>query len=136
MAFQITISTAATKTAYQRFGDAFISTLMETVPELDINQLQTVLTEVISTVGRKEIKEKKVTKTPSPKKSDLKKAELIGELKTYGEFAGEIPTLDVKMSDLRKQIAVAKKAKRSATKKSPKTTSPSKKTIVKNRIDR
>ena len=58
MAFQITISTAATKTAYQRFGDAFISTLMETVPELDINQLQTVLTEVISTVGRKEIKEK------------------------------------------------------------------------------
>ena len=132
MAFQITISTAATKTAYQRFGDAFISSLIETIPELDIVQLQTVLTDVISTVGHKAIKEKKVTKTPSPKKSDLKKAELLGELKTYGEFAGDIPNLDdVKISELRTQISTAKKAKRDSTKKSPKTASPSKRQLLK-----
>ena len=132
MSFQITISTAATKTAYQRFGDAFISSLIETIPELDIVQLQTVLTDVISTVGHKAIKEKKVTKTPSPKKSDLKKAELLGELKTYGEFAGDIPNLDdVKISELRTQISTAKKAKRDSTKKSPKTASPSKRQLLK-----
>ena len=131
MAFQITISTAATKTAYQRFGDAYITALSNSVPELNIEQLQTILTEVISTVGRKAVKEKKVVKTPSPNKNDLKKAELLGELKTFGEFAGEIPNIhDVKVGELRKQISNAKKLRRDATKKSPKIATPSKRQLL------
>ena len=131
MSFTITISTAATKTAYQRFGDAYITALVKSVPELNVEQLQSVLTEVISTVGRKAIKEKKVVKTPSPNKNDLKKAELLGELKTFGEFAGEIPNLnDVKIGELRKQISTAKKLKRNASKKSPKNASPSKRQLL------
>ena len=131
MSFTITISTAATKTAYQRFGDAYITALVKSVPELNMEQLQSVLTEVISTVGRKAIKEKKVVKTPSPNKNDLKKAELLGELKTFGEFAGEIPNLnDVKIGELRKQISTAKKLRRNASKKSPKNASPSKRQLL------
>ena len=127
MAFQITLSTAATKTAYQRFGDAYIAALSEAVPGLNMEQCQAILTEVVGTVGRKAPKEKKApkakaVKTPSPSKRDLKKVELIGELKSYGAFAGDIPAVaDVSITDIRKQIALAKKAKKASEKtKTPK----------------
>ena len=148
MSFQITLSTAATKSAYQRFGDAFIHSLTQQFPELDMSQCQAILGEVISTVGRKAPKEKKVSKTkapktPSPTKRDLKKVELIGELKSYGQHAGEIPAIsDVSVTDLRKQINTAKKAlkdeqkskvspKKTKATKSPKNASPSKRDLKK-----
>ena len=148
MSFQITLSTAATKSAYQRFGDAFIHSLTQQFPELDMSQCQAILGEVISTVGRKAPKEKKVPKTkapktPSPTKRDLKKVELIGELKSYGQHAGEIPAIsDVSVTDLRKQINTAKKAlkdeqkskvspKKTKATKSPKNASPSKRDLKK-----
>ena len=56
-------------------------------------------------------------------KRDLKKVELIGELKSYGAFAGDIPAVaDVSITDIRKQISEAKKAKKvKSTKKAKKT---------------
>ena len=97
MAFSITLSTAAAKSAYQRFGDAFITALTQAMPGLDMAQCQSILSDVVGTVGRKAPKEKKAPKSnkspkvASPSKRDLKKVELIGELKSYGAFAGEIP---------------------------------------------
>ena len=143
MSFQITLSTAATKSAYQRFGDAFIHSLTQKFPELDMVQCQAILGEVISTVGSKAPKEKKAPKTPSPTKRDLKKVELIGELKSYGKYAGDIPTVsDISVSDLRKQIASAKKALKADQKsdispkktKSPKNVSPSKRDLKKSEL--
>jgi hypothetical protein len=152
MAFQITLSTAATKTAYQRFGDAYISALSQAVPGLNMEQCQAILSDVIGTVGRKAPKEKKAAKakkspkSASPSKRDLKKVELIGELKSYGAFAGEIPAVaDVSITDIRKQIAEAKKAKKADEKakkaakspkkakkaKSPKKAEPSKRDLKK-----
>lgn len=123
MAFSITLSTAATKSAYQRFGDAFITALTQAVPELDMAQCQSILSDVIGTVGRKAPKEKKAPKAKkspkasSPSKRDLKKVELIGELKSYGEFAGEIPDVaSVTIGAIRKQITAAKKAQKAAAK--------------------
>ena len=52
MAFCITLSTAATKTAYQRFGDAYISALSQAVPGLNMEQCQAILSDVIGTVGQ------------------------------------------------------------------------------------
>ena len=150
MAFQITLSTAATKTAYQRFGDAYIAALSQAVPGLNMEQCQAILSDVIGTVGRKAPKEKKASKakkspkSASPSKRDLKKVELIGELKSYGAFAGEIPAVaDVSITDIRKQIAEAKKAKKAdekakkaakspkKAKKSPKKAVPSKRDLKK-----
>ena len=150
MAFQITLSTAATKTAYQRFGDAYIAALSQAVPGLNMEQCQAILSDVIGTVGRKAPKEKKAAKakkspkSASPSKRDLKKVELIGELKSYGAFAGEIPAVaDVSITDIRKQIAEAKKAKKADekakkaakspknAKKSPKKAEPSKRDLKK-----
>ena len=123
MAFSITLSTAATKSAYQRFGDAYITALTQAVPELDMAQCQSILSDVIGTVGRKAPKEKKAPKAKkspkaaSPSKRDLKKVELIGELKSYGEFAGEIPDVaSVTIGAIRKQITAAKKAQKAAAK--------------------
>ena len=123
MAFSITLSTAATKSAYQRFGDAYIAALTQAVPELDMAQCQSILSDVIGTVGRKAPKEKKAPKAKkspkaaSPSKRDLKKVELIGELKSYGEFAGEIPDVaSVTIGAIRKQITAAKKAQKAAAK--------------------
>lgn len=123
MAFSITLSTAATKSAYQRFGDAYIAALTQAVPELDMAQCQSILSDVIGTVGRKAPKEKKAPKakkspnSASPSKRDLKKVELIGELKSYGEFAGEIPDVaSVTIGAIRKQITAAKKAQKAAAK--------------------
>lgn len=133
MAFQITLSTAATKTAYQRFGDAYIAALSQAVPGLNMEQCQAILTDVIDTVGRKAPKEKKATnakkspKSTSPSKRDLKKVELIGELKSYGAFAGEIPAVaDVSITDIRKQITDAKKAKKADEKAKKAAKSPKK----------
>lgn len=133
MAFQITLSTAATKTAYQRFGDAYISALSQAVPGLNMEQCQAILNDVIGTVGRKEPKEKKApkakkaAKAASPTKRDLKKVELIGELKSYGAFAGEIPSPeDVTVTDLRKKITEAKKAKKADEKAKKAAKSPKK----------
>ena len=134
MAFCITLSTAATKTAYQRFGDAFITALGGAMPELDTEQCRSILSEVISTVGRKAPKAKAQKKTPkkaaksaSPTKRDLKKVELIGELKSYGEYAAEIPDpSSTTIGAIRKLIAAAKRDKKAAekaakeAKKSPK----------------
>lgn len=145
MSFQITLSTAATKSAYQRFGDAFIHSLTQQFPELDMDQCQAILGEVISTVGRKAPKEKKVPKTkapktPSPTKRDLIKVELIGELKSYGVHAGDIPEASyVSVTELRKKIAIAKKALKAEQKskvspmktKSPKKASPNKRDLKK-----
>ena len=149
MAFTITLSTAATRTAYQRFGDAYIAALSQAMPGLDMEQCQSILAEVVGTVGRKAPKEKKApkakaVKTPSPSKRDLKKVELIGELKSYGAFAGDIPAVDdVSITDIRKQIALAKKAKKASektktpkkaakkAKKSPKKAQPSKRDLKK-----
>jgi len=123
MSFSITLSTAATKSAYQRFGDAFINALTQAVPELDMAQCQSILNDVIGTVGRKAPKEKKAPKAKksptaaSPSKRDLKKVELIGELKSYAEFAGEIPDVaSVTIGAIRKQIVSAKKAQKAAAK--------------------
>ena len=121
MAFQITLSTAAAKSAYQRFGDAYIAALTQAMPGLDMAQCQSILNDVVGTVGRKAPKEKAPkSKSPivsSPSKRDLKKVELIGELKSYGEFAGEIPDVaSVTIGTIRKQIVTAKKAQKSATK--------------------
>ena len=123
MAFSITLSTAATKSAYQRFGDAYIAALTQAVPELDMAKCQSILSDVIGTVGRKAPKEKKAPKAKkspkaaSPSKRDLKKVELIGELKSYGEFAGEIPDVaSVTIGAIRKQITAAKKAQKAAAK--------------------
>ena len=123
MAFQITLSTAATKSAYQRFGDAFITALTQAMPGLDMAQCQSILSDVVGTVGRKAPKEKKAPKAKkspkvaSPSKRDLKKVELIGELKAYGAFAGEIPDVaSVTIGAIRKQIVSAKKAQKSAAK--------------------
>ena len=133
MAFQITLSTAATKTAYQRFGDAYISALSQAVPGLNMEQCQAILSDVIGTVGRKAPKEKKApkakkaAKAASPTKRDLKKVELIGELKSYGAFAGEIPApADVTVTDLRKKITEAKKAKKADEKAKKAAKSPKK----------
>ena len=133
MAFQITLSTAATKTAYQRFGDAYISALSQAVPGLNMEQCQAILSDVIATVGRKAPKEKKApkakkaAKAASPTKRDLKKVELIGELKSYGAFAGEIPApADVTVTALRKQITEAKKAKKADEKAKKAAKSPKK----------
>ena len=152
MAFQITLSTAATKTAYQRFGDAYIVALSQAVPGLNMEQCQAILSDVIGTVGRKAPKEKKAAKakkspkSASPSKRDLKKVELIGELKSYGAFAGDIPAVaDVSITDIRKQISEAKKAKKADEKakkvakspkkakkaKSPKKAEPSKRELKK-----
>ena len=134
MAFCITLSTAATKTAYQRFGDAFITALGGAMPELDTEQCRSILSEVISTVGRKAPKAKAQKKSPkkaakaaSPTKRDLKKVELIGELKSYGEHAAEIPDpSSTTIGAIRKLIAAAKRDKKAAekaakeAKKSPK----------------
>ena len=123
MAYCITLSTAATKTAYQRFGDAYISALSQAVPGLNVEQCQAILSDVIATVGRKvpkekkPKKEKKAPKTPSPSKRDLKKHELIGELKSYGEHAGALPDVSTtSIGDLRKLITAAKKSKKAAEK--------------------
>ena len=62
MAYCITLSTAATKTAYQRFGDAYISALSQAVPGLNVEQCQAILSDVVATVGRKAPKEKKACK--------------------------------------------------------------------------
>ena len=133
MAFQITLSTAATKTAYQRFGDAYISALSQAVPGLNMEQCQAILSDVIDTVGRKAPKEKKApkakkaAKAASPTKRDLKKVELIGELKSYGAFAGEIPSpTDVSITELRKKITEAKKAKKADEKAKKAAKSPKK----------
>lgn len=140
MAFQITLSTAATKSAYQRFGDAFITAMVQAMPELDMTQCQSILSEVVGTVGRKAPKEKKEPKakkspkSASPTKRDLKKVELIGELKSYGAFAGDIPDISsTTIGSIRKQITSAKKAKKDTekaakkAKKSPKKAKKSKK---------
>jgi len=123
MSFSITLSTAATKSAYQRFGDAFITALTQAMPGLDMAQCQSILSDVVGTVGRKAPKEKKAPKSnkspkvASPSKRDLKKVELIGELKSYGAFAGEIPDVaSATIGAIRKQIVSAKKAQKSAAK--------------------
>ena len=150
MAYCITLSTAATKTAYQRFGDAYISALSQAVPGLNVEQCQAILSDVVATVGRKAPKEKKpkkekkAPKTPSPSKRDLKKHELIGELKSYGEHAGALPDVSTtSIGDLRKLITAAKKSKKAAeklaaaqkkAKKSPKKAAASEPTMSKREL--